>query len=137
MDLRFSLDVITCVPQQLEIFTLAELFYVLQEDAKLSLFDAHRIKKITDAVRYRFGSDHSFEQVNTAIKLLGNSFKQTLPMQNEMSFSFISYRQLQGPVILPFSSVCCVCQRSLGELNTKQRSIKIYCLNGSVVSGMN
>ncbi len=135
MDLRTSLDVITYVSQQLEIFTLAELFYVLQEDAKLSLFDAHRIKKITDAVRYRFGSNHSFEHVNTAIKLLGNSFKQTLPMQNEMSFSFISYRQLQGPVILPFSSVCDICERSLNELHSIQRSIKIYCVNGSVVDG--
>jgi len=137
MDSRTSMEVISHVIKQLKIFTLAELFYVLQEDAKLSLFDIHRIKKMADGLRYRFGSNHTFEQVRTAIKLLGDEYKQALPIQNEISFSFISYRHLHDPVILPFSSVCCVCQRSLGELNTKQRSIKIYCVNGSVVSGMN
>jgi hypothetical protein len=136
MDLRSPLDVISTVAEQLRIFTLAELYYVLQEDIKLSSFDAHRIKKITDVMRYRFGGNYCYEEIETAIKLLGNTFKQTLPMQNEMSFSFISYRQLQDPVILPFSSVCDVCQKSLNELDTKQRSIKIYRVNGSVVSGM-
>jgi hypothetical protein len=137
MDSRTTLEVISHVAKQLEIFTLAELFYVLQEDAKISLFDIHRIKKIADAMRYRFDSNHTYEQVSIVIKLLGNTYKQTLPMQNEMSFSFISNRQLHDPAILPFSSVCSVCQRSLNEFDAKQRSIKIYCLNGSVVSGMN
>ncbi len=137
MGSRTSPEVISCVAKQLKIFTLAELVYVLQEDAKISLFDIHRIKKIADAMRYRFDSNHTYEQVGTVVKLLGNAYKQTLPMQNEISFSFISNRQLHDPVILPFSSVCSVCQRSLNEFDTKQRSIKIYCVNGSVVSGMN
>lgn len=136
MTSRTCLEDITCVSMQLKFFTLAELFYVLQEDKKLSLFDINRIKKITDGARYTFGSDHTYEQVATVIKLLSHSFAQALPMQNEMSLSFISHRELVNPIILPFTSVCCVCYKSLDKFDAIQRSIKIYCISGCVIPGM-
>lgn len=135
MDSRTSFDIISAVANQLKIFTLAELFYVLEQDAKLSCFDIHRVKRIADALRYRFDTVHTCEQINVVVQLLGNAFKQTLPVEHQKSLSYIFNRQLHDPVILPFSSVCFVCKRSLSKLETKERSVKIYCINGSVVSG--
>lgn len=136
MDSRTSSDIISTVADQLKIFTLPELVYVLEQDSKLSCFDIHRIEKITDAVRYRFDSKHCHEEIRTLLQLLSNEFKQTLPVDNQNSFAFIFNQKLHYPVILPFTSVCHICKRSLSALETKQRSIKIYCVNGSVVSGM-
>ncbi len=132
---RTSLEEIVNVSHVLKLFTLAELFFVLHENSNLSLFDVNRIKKITDGVRYKFGGEHTYEQVETVIELLGDSYPQTLPMQAETSLLFISYGQLLKPVISPFSCVCSMCKCSLNKFNAKQRSIRIYCVNGSVVSG--
>lgn len=135
MDSRTSLEIISTVTDLLKVFTLAELVYVLEQDAKLSRFDIHRLQKITDAVRYRFNSNHSFGEINMAVQLLGNEFKQTLPVENKNSLSHIFNCQLHDPIILPFSCVCYICKRSLSEIETKERSVKIYCINGAVVSG--
>ncbi|CAF4196588.1 unnamed protein product, partial [Rotaria magnacalcarata] len=104
MDSRTCSKVIANVSDQLKFFTVTELFYVLQEDTRLSLFDINRVKKITDRIRYRYGSEHSDEQVATVIQLLGDIYAQTLPMQNELSLSFTSHRQSLNPIITPFSS---------------------------------
>ena len=136
MNLRSSSEEIANVSSVLKSLTLSELFYVLQENSTLSLFDVNRIKRITDNMRYRYGGDHTYEQVETVIELLGNSYPQTLPMQTEMSLLFMTQRETLGPNILPFTSVCCTCKRSLSKYDANQRFIKIYCANGSVVSGM-
>ncbi|CAF3562642.1 unnamed protein product [Rotaria socialis] len=108
---------------------------VFELDAKLSMFDVNRIKKITDGIKYRYAGDHTYEQIITVIKLLSVPFSQSLVMQNEMSLPFIAYRQSLNPVILPFSCVCYVFQRSMGKSDAKQRSIKVHCINGSTVWG--
>ncbi|CAF1529494.1 unnamed protein product [Rotaria magnacalcarata] len=135
MDSRTCSKVIANVSDQLKFFTVAELFYVLQEDARLSLFDINRVKKITDRIRYRYGSEHSDEQVTTVIQLLGDIYAQTLPMQNELSLSFTSHRQSLNPIITPFSSVCFICQKSFDRFDAKQHPVKVYFANGSSVSG--
>ncbi len=61
MDSGTCLEEIANVSDYLKFFTVAELFYVLQEDARLSLFDINRIKKITDGVRFRYGGNHTYE----------------------------------------------------------------------------
>lgn len=136
MQSRTCLEEIASISHQLKFFTIAELFFILHENATLSFLDVNRTKKISDGIRYRYGGNHTYEQVETVIKLLGNSYPQTLAMQNEMSLSYMSYRQLFNPTIVPFSSVCYVCKKSLDNLHTKQRSTTIYCANGSVVFGM-
>ena len=136
MDSRSSLEEIANVSYALKYFTLNELFYVLHKNSTLSLFDVNRTKKIADSVYHRYAGNHTFEQVDMVIKLLGNLYSQTLPMQTEVSFFSIVHRDILGPSVLPFSSVCFACKRSLGKFDANQRSIKVYCANGSVVSGM-
>ena len=131
------MEEIADISHLLQLFTMAELFFVLHQYSISSQFDVNRIKKITQSIRYKFGSDHTCEQVETVIQLLGNSYPQTLPMQVELSLSFLSYRESLKPVISPFSSVCPLCKYSLTQFNARQRSIKLYCVNGSVVSGKN
>lgn len=134
---RSTLEEIADVSHLLKYFTLAELFFVLHEYSVSSRFDVNRIKKITQSIGYKFGGDHTCDQVETVIKVLGNSYPQTLPMQVESSLSFLSYHESLKPVISPFSCVCPLCKHSLNEFNARQRSIRLYCANGSVVSGKN
>ena len=136
MDSRTCSTVVDQISKQLQIFSLAELFYVLQEDAHSPMLDVNRVKKITDAVRYKYGGKQSTDQVANSIKLLSGIFSQSFCMQNEMSLQSVYYRRSMNQIIIPFSNVCTICKQSLTDRDANQRTVKVYCTNGSVLIGM-
>lgn len=123
------------VAESLEIFSLAEMYFILQEDSKVCRLDRSRIKKISDGVRYTFGGNQSDDEVASVVNRLSDAFAQCLPVQKSMSLSSIATRRSRQAVITPFSSVCPTCSVSLGACDAKQRSVKVYGRNGSVVAG--
>jgi hypothetical protein len=136
MEFRSSLDDIAIVSDQLKFFTLRELFFILQLNEELSALDENKFKRITDCLRYRFGSQQSLQQVKTAILMLQDLFSQTLPLQHRSSLCSILHRRLREPMIVPFSLVCSTCGLSMDCSNGKQRHVKVYWLNGAVSTGI-
>lgn len=136
MDPRSSWDDIAIISEQLKIFTLRELTFVLQFNEELTILDKNRFRRIKDCLQFRFGGQQTLEQVRTAIHLLRDTYSQTLPMQRQCSLISLSHRCLTEPIITPFSSVCFTCSYSLNTSHAKQRQIKIYHLNGGVSAGI-
>lgn len=135
MDFRSSLEEIGLVSDQLKLFTLRELFFILQLNEQFSVLDDNRFKRITDCLHYRFGSQQSFERVKTAIDMLKDIFSQTSPMQYQNSLNTVFYRRLTESMISPFSVVCQTCGFFIDTSNVKQRRVKVYWLNGAVLTG--
>ena len=123
------------VAESLQYFSLAELYFILQEDSKVSRLDRARIKKISDGVRYMYGGNQCDDQVEAVVDRLSDAFAQCLPLQKRMSLSSIATRRSLQPMIIPFTSVCPTCKESLSAADAKQRSVKVYGRNGSVVGG--
>jgi hypothetical protein len=123
------------VAESLQFFSLAELYFILHEDSKVCRLDRARIKKISDGVRYMYGGNQSDDEVATVVNGLSDAFAQCLPLQKRMSLSSIATRRSLQPMITPFSTVCPTCSASLSAADAKQRSVKVYGRNGSVVGG--
>ncbi|CAF4143071.1 unnamed protein product [Rotaria magnacalcarata] len=132
--MRTAPIIIEHVSHWLEYFTLAELFFVLNEDARISLFDKFRIGKIASAVRHTFMSDQLDEHVKMLIEDLSTAFCQSRPLHKPTSLSSIMIRQ-NDHFLVPFRSSCPSCNRTLDVSDAVQRRIRLYCLNGSVVIG--
>ncbi|CAF5026632.1 unnamed protein product, partial [Rotaria magnacalcarata] len=130
--MRTAPIIIEHVSHWLEYFTLAELFFVLNEDARISLFDKFRIGKIASAVRHTFMSDQLDEHVKMLIEDLSTAFCQSRPLHKPTSLSSIMIRQ-NDHFLVPFRSSCPSCNRTLDVSDAVQRRIRLYCLNGSVV----
>ncbi|CAF1158424.1 unnamed protein product [Adineta ricciae] len=116
----------------LRYFTLAELFFVLEEDARIYPFDKFRIRKIALALRHTFASDQSDNEVKMLIKDLSTEFSQARPLNKPTSISSITVRKSQH-LLVPFRSTCPVCNNNLNENNAQQQGIRLYCSNGSVM----
>ena len=136
MPSRSPLNVINNVSVQLKVFTLAELFYILQANAQLPIFDLYRVKRITNGLRYRYGGNQTNQQVATVISLMGDVFYQTIPVENVNTLAYISFRRLSEPIITPFCSVCVTCKRCLDKDDASERQVKIYWVNGTVTTGI-
>ena len=118
----------------LERFTLVELFFVLNEDSRMSPFDKLRVQKISNVVRYTFASFQEDMDVKMLIDDLSIEYCQTRPMQKLMTTSLITLR-VNRHLLNPFRSSCPTCGRSLNVSDAKQRQLRIYFRNGSVTSG--
>ena len=136
MEFRTSRNDVALVSDQLKLFTLRELLFILQLNEQLSALDENKFKRITDCLKYRFGSQQSLEQVKTAIFTLNDLFSQTLPVQSRSSLCSIFHRRFKEPMISPFSLVCSTCGLSMDYSSGKQRHVKVYWLNGSVLTGI-
>jgi hypothetical protein len=134
--MRTSQIIIGRVAHWLERFTLAELVFVLQENARMYPLDKFRVRKIGLAVRETFGGDQSDDDIRMLIEDLSNVYSQTRPLMKACSVSLITIKQ-NDHLLIPFRSSCPVCCRSLNENNAKQKRIRIYCDNGAVVIGKN
>lgn len=132
--MRTSNEINHRVSYWLEHFTLAELFFVLNEDARISLFDKFRIEKIAFSLRHTFFSDQSDRCVKMLIDDLSHSFSQTRPVQKLTSLSSTIVRQNKH-FLVPFQSSCPTCGIGLDSYNAIQRRLRLYCQNGSVVTG--
>jgi hypothetical protein len=99
-------------------------------------FDKFRIQKIASAVRHTFASDQSDDDVRMLIQDLSTAYCQTRPLNKPTSISSIMIGQTNH-LLVPFRSSCPICHQVLNENNCKQRRIRLYCYNGSVVIGKN
>ncbi|CAF3700006.1 unnamed protein product [Rotaria sp. Silwood1] len=133
--MRTSSVVIERVSYWLEYFTLAELVFVLNEDARMSPFDKFRFNKIASAVRHTFMSDQSDLHVKMLIDDLSTAYCQSRPLHKQTSVSSIMIRQNEN-LLVPFQSSCPKCNQSLDASDAIQRRVRLYCQNGSVVTGM-
>ncbi len=127
-------EIIGRVSHWLEHFTLAELVFVLNEDARISLFDKFRIEKIGSSLRHTFFSDQSDRHVKMLIDDLSLSYSQTRPVHKPTSLSSLMTRQNKH-FLVPFQSSCPTCNCSLNPCDAVQRRLRLYCQNGSVVTG--
>jgi hypothetical protein len=134
--MRTSHVIIERVAHWLQYFTLAELIFVLKQDAHMYPFDKFRVQKIASAVRHTFSSDQSDNDVRMLIEDLSAAYCQTRPLVKPTSISSITIRQ-NNHLLVPFRSSCPTCYQVLNENNCKQRRIRLYCNNGSVVIGKN
>jgi len=132
--MRTSSVIIERVSHWLQHFTLAELVFVLNEDARMFLFDRFRIEKIASSLRHTFSSDQSNKDVKLLIEDLSVAYCQTRPVQKPTSLSSIMVRQ-NDHLLVPFQSSCPSCNRSLDGSNAVQKRLRLYCQNGSVVTG--
>ena len=94
-----------------------------------------RIKKIYDGVRYVYGGNQSEDEVASVVNRLSDAFAQCFPLQKRMSLSSVATRRSRQPIISPFSTVCPTCRATLSAADAKQRSVKVYGRDGSVVAG--
>jgi hypothetical protein len=133
---RTSLVTIKSIGEMLKLFSMAEMFFVLHQNSIISKLDRMRLKKIADGVRFMYGGNQPDAEVALLIDLLSSTFAQSTTMQSSMLLSAISFRRSIQHVIVPFTTVCPSCGESLSSIDTKQRSVKVYCRNGSVVGGM-
>ncbi|CAF4209866.1 unnamed protein product [Rotaria magnacalcarata] len=124
--------IIERVAHWLEFFTLAELVFVLSEDARMYPLDKFPIEKIALAVRHTFSSEQSNNDVKMLIEDLSMSYCQTRPLVKPTSISFIKIRH-NNHLLVPFRSSCPTCYQSLNINNSCQKCIRLYCHNGSVV----
>ncbi|CAF1933987.1 unnamed protein product [Rotaria magnacalcarata] len=124
--------IIERVAHWLEFFTLAELVFVLSEDAQMYPLDKFPIEKIALAVRHTFSSEQSNNDVKMLIEDLSMSYCQTRPLVKPTSISFIKIRH-NNHLLVPFRSSCPTCYQSLNINNSCQKCIRLYCHNGSVV----
>jgi hypothetical protein len=90
--MRTSRVIIERVSHWLEHFTIAELVFVLNEDARMPLFDRFRIEKIASSLRHTFSSDQSNKDVKLLIEDLSVVYCQTRPVQKPTSLSSIMVR---------------------------------------------
>ncbi len=132
--MRTSAEIIGRVCHWLKFFTLAELIFVLNEDARMSVFDKFRIEKISFSLRHTFFSDQSDRHVKMLIDDLSLSYFQARPVHKPTSLSSITTRQ-NNHTLVPFQSSCPTCNCTLNPHDTFQRRIRLYCQNGSVVTG--
>jgi len=134
--MRTSRVIIELIAHWLEYFTLAELIFVLKADAHMYPFDKFRVQKIALALRHTFSSDQSDNDVRMLIEDLATVYSQTRPLVKPTSISSITIRK-NDHLLVPFRSSCPTCCQSLNESNSKQRGIRLYCDNGSVIIGKN
>lgn len=134
--MRTSHVVISRVAHWLEYFTLAELVFVLKEDARMYPYDKFRIEKIATALRHTFSSNQSDNDVRMLIQDLSVAYCQPHQLTKPTSISSITVRK-NDHLLIPFQSTCPTCCQILNENHCKQRRIRLYCSNGSVVIGKN
>lgn len=132
--MRTRAEIIERVSYWLQTFTLAELTFVLNEDLRLSPFDKFRIKKIGSSLRHTFFSNQSDSDVKMLINDLSSAFCQARPVHKPTSLSSTIIRQ-QERFLIPFRSTCPTCNCNLNQSNAVQKQLRIYCGNGSVVTG--
>ncbi|CAF3742173.1 unnamed protein product [Rotaria socialis] len=99
--MRTSPFIIERVSYWLNSFSLAELVFVLNEDARIPPFDKFRISKIATAVRHKFMSDQPDECVKMLIDDLSTAYCQTRPMHKQNSLSSIMVHQ-NDHLLVPF-----------------------------------
>ena len=128
--------IIERVAHWLEVFTLAELVFVLSEDARMYPLDKFRVEKIALALRHTFSSEQSDNDVKMLIEDLSMSYCQSRPLVKPTSISSIQIRH-NNHLLVPFRSSCPICYESLNINNSCQKRIRLYCHNGSVVTGKN
>ncbi|CAM4831875.1 unnamed protein product [Rotaria magnacalcarata] len=128
-------DIIDCLKLAYSKKTLAELVFVLNEDARIPPFDKFRIPKIATAVRHTFMSDQPDECVKMLIGDLSTAYCQTRPMHKQNSLSSIMVHQ-NDHLLVPFRTSCPTCNRSLDASDAIQKRVRLYRQNGSVVIGM-
>lgn len=134
MIMRSSNQMIQRISHWLQYFTLVELLFVLKEDTRMYCFDRLREKKIGRALRYKFGSDCSDDDVKIVIMELANYYKQMLPVITDISIQSILIHH-DNHLLIPFQSTCPVCHAILDKNDCEQKRIRLYCRNGSVVTG--
>ncbi|CAF3601140.1 unnamed protein product [Rotaria socialis] len=133
--MRTSPFIIERVSYWLNSFSLAELVFVLNEDARIPPFDKFRISKIATAVRHKFMSDQPDECVKMLIDDLSTAYCQTRPMHKQNSLSSIMVHQ-NDHLLVPFRTSCPTCNRSLDASDAIQKRVRLYRQNGSVVIGI-
>ncbi|CAF4653683.1 unnamed protein product [Rotaria magnacalcarata] len=106
--------IIERVAHWLEFFTLAELVFVLSEDARMYPLDKFPIEKIALAVRHTFSSEQSNNDVKMLIEDLSMSYCQTRPLVKPTSISFIKIRH-NNHLLVPFRSSCPTCYQNFNE----------------------
>lgn len=132
--MRTPLLIIERVSYWLEIFTLAELVFVLNENLRLSPFDKLRIKKIGTSLRHTFFTNQSDTDIKLLIDDLSSTYYQTRPVHKPTSLSSTMVQQ-QERCLVPFRSTCSTCNRNLNVSDAIQKQLRLYCANGSVVVG--
>lgn len=132
---RTPRPIIERISHWLETFTLAEMVFVLHEDARLSPFDKFRFKKIGSSVRHTFFSNQSDTQVKMLIDDLSTTYCQMRPIHKPTSLSSSLIRQ-QEHFLVPFRSTCSTCNHNLNVSDAIQKQLRLYCGDGSVVTGM-
>lgn len=132
--MRTSPLIIERVAHWLEYFTLAELIFVLQEDARMYPFDKFRVQKIASAVRHTFSSDQSDADVKMLIEDLSTAYCQPRPLIKPTSISSNRIRH-NDHLLIPYRTSCPSCYQSLNVADCKQRHIRLYCYNGAVAIG--
>jgi hypothetical protein len=132
--MRTPAEIIGRVCHWLTFFTLAELVFVLNEDARMSMFDKFRIEKVSSSLRHAFFSGQSDQHVKMLIDDLSLSYFQARPVHKPTSLSSIIVRQ-NNHTLVPFQSSCPTCNCTLNPFDAFQRRIRLYCQNGSVVTG--
>lgn len=78
--MRTSHTIIERVSHWLEYFTLAELVFVLSENARMPPFEKFCVEKIASSVRHTFFSEQSDEAVKMLIDDLSLTYSQTRPI---------------------------------------------------------
>ena len=132
--MRTAPAIVERVTHWLQYFSLAELMFILTEDARMYPLDKFRVDKIGFALRHTFSSDQSDNDVRKLIEDLSQAYCQTRPVMKPTSISSITLRQ-NVHLLVPFRSSCPTCSQPLNENNSKQKKIRLYCSNGSVVIG--
>jgi hypothetical protein len=128
-------EISVVVSRMLEFFSLAELYFVLEKDAQLSLLDVNRVNKIGDGLRYLHGSKQPDSQVALVIELLSSAYAHRTLARPESSLDSICYRQSLHVLIVPYSTMCPICGVVLNSLDAQQRTVKVYGRDGSVKGG--
>lgn len=132
--MRTPNDVIERVVHWLQHFTLAELTFVLQQHSHSYPYDKFRIQKITQTLRHTFASQQSNEEVSSLIQDLSSEYNQSRPVHTSMSLSAMMIHRNDHQLV-PFQSVCPDCHQSLGENDCREKLIRLYRYDGSVVPG--
>jgi hypothetical protein len=132
---RTPMEIINCVAEQLKLFSLAELFYILRQDTEITHLDRLRCKKIAESLRRAYGGNQSDTEVETVISSLSDAFRQDVKLYKKSSLMSMAGRRLSEHMVVPFTAVCPICEELLSRDEANQRLVKVYGSNGSVVAG--
>lgn len=133
---RTPLCITNHVMEMLKIFSLSELFYILEQDSTMTHLDGLRTRKITEGLRMNYGGNQTTADVEYVINSLSGVFRQDLLINKKRSIMSICSERLFQHNVLPFTSVCPICSKTLETKDAHQRAVKVYGNSGFVVAGL-